>query len=173
MARSSSSLPVVVVAALLVATAGSGCGPTPEQQMKDAYRKTYSENGRRLVALYTRFMATPSRPVSGPHDFKGPADESEFRAFIRKLPQESLADIGITNPDAEELFKSERDGQPFRIRYGIKGGLNTVYAVLCETQGVSGKIRVYTSNGSFMEVAADAAEASMSGKQDQQPPNQL
>ena len=172
MARSSNSLPTVVVAAILLAMVGAGCGPTPEQQMKDAYRKTYRENGRRLVALYTRFMASPSRPVSGPNDFKGPTDESEFRAFIGKLPQESLADMGITNPDAEELFKSERDGQPFRIRYGIKGGLNTVYAVLCETKGLNGKIKVYKSNGSSMEVAADEVEASMTGKQDQQPLNQ-
>lgn len=139
--------------------------------MKDAFRSAYRENGRRLVAMYARFMESPGRPVQGPSDFKGPANEKEFRDFIRKMPAEALEEMGISGADSEELFKSERDGQPFRIRYGIKGGLNKVYAVLCESRGVSGKIKVYRSNGSSAEVPAKEMDDYMAGDRDEQPPS--
>lgn len=158
-----------LAASLAVWTAG-GCSPTPEQQMKDAFRSAYRENGRRLVAMYARFMESPGRPVQGPSDFKGPANESELREFMSKMPAESLAEIGISGPDSEELFKSERDGQPFRIRYGIKGGLNKVYAVLCESRGINGKIKIYRSNGSSTEVPAGDIEQYMGGDRDEQTP---
>lgn len=150
----------------------SGCSGSPEQQMKEAYRNAYRENGRKLVALYTQCMAMPGKPVYGPNDFKGPADESELRAFIRKVPEQSLADMGITNPDAEDLFKSERDGMPFKIRYGFKGGTNSVFAVLCETKGKNGKIRVFKSDGSSVEVPADELETCLTGKYDPSKPEQ-
>ena len=170
MARLSSLRAVWSVAALLAAWTASGCSPTPEQQMKDAFRNAYRENGRRLVAMYARFMESPDQPVKGPDDFKGPADEKELRDFIRKMPAEALSDMGISGADSDELFKSERDGQPFRIRYGIKGGLGKVYAVLCEARGINGKVKVFRSNGSSTEVSAADVDAYMAGKHDEQPP---
>ncbi len=139
--------------------------------MKEAFRDTYRENGRRLAAMYARFMESPGKPVQGPNDFKGPADESELRDFVRAIPAESLAEMGISGPDSEELFKSERDGQPFRIRYGIKGSLTTAHVVLCESRGINGKVKVFRSDGSSTEVPADDVEAYMTGKHDQQPPS--
>jgi hypothetical protein len=172
MARMSFSSPIAFVAVWFAVMVVGGCSASPEQQMKEAYRNAYRENGRRLVALYTQCMAMPGKPVRGPDDFTGPADESELRAFIRKSPEEWLADMGITNPDGEDLFKSERDGMPFRIRYGFKGGINAVFAVLCEAKGKNGKIRVFKSDGSSIEVPADEGEACLAGKYDQSKPKQ-
>lgn len=171
MARFSSSWTVWGVAALLTVWTAGGCSPTPEQRMKDAFRSTYRENGRRLVAMYARFMESPDQPIQGPNDFKGPSSEKELREFIRKTPAEALAEMGISGADSEELFKSERDGQPFRIRYGIKGGLSKVYAVVCESRGVNGTIKVFRSNGSSVEVPAEDMDDYMSGARDEQPPS--
>lgn len=172
MPRSSFSSPMAFVAVWFAVMAVGGCSASPEQRMKEAYRNAYRENGRRLVALYTQCMTMPGKPVAGPDDFKGPANESEFRAFIRQVPQEALSDMGITSPDSEDLFKSERDGLPFRIRYGFKGGMNAVFIVLCEEKGKSGKIRAFKSDGSTIEVPADDGEACLKGKYDQAKPEQ-
>ena len=152
------SLHVCVAVACIALVAAGGCGSSPQQQMKDAYRNAYRENGRRLVALYTQFMSFPSKPVRGPEDFKGPTNEAEFKAFISKVPVDSLADMGITSAGSDELFKSERDGMPFRIRYGFKGGMNTVFNVLCESQGANGKVKVFKSNGTSAEMSVAEAE---------------
>lgn len=157
--------------ALLAVWSAGGCSQSPEQRMKDAFRSNFRENGRRLVTMYARFMESPSQPVQGPNDFKGPADEQQLRDFIATMPAEALREMGISGADSEELFKSERDGQPFRIRYGIKGGLSKVYAVLCESRGVNGKIKVYRSNGSSTEVAAGDIEEYMAGDRDEQTPS--
>lgn len=172
MTRMTLSSPAAFVAVWFAVMTVGGCSPSPEQQMKEAFRSAYRENGRRLVALYTQCMSMPGKPVRGPDDFTGPADELELRAFIRKVPEQSLVDIGITDPDGESLFKSERDGMPFRIRYGFKGGMNSVFAVLCEAKGKNGKIRVFKSDGSSMEVPADEGEACLAGKYDQSKPEQ-
>jgi hypothetical protein len=153
--------------AVIVATAVvTGCQPSPEQQVKDAFRSEFRENGRRVAVFYGRFMGSPKKPVSGPNGFKGPKDEVELRKFIAASPSEALEEMGIKSAEAPELFTSERDGQPFRVRYGITGPTTTTYAVLCEAQGVNGRVKVFKSDGGSMEVAADEAEAYMAGKHD-------
>ena len=154
--------------AAAVVTVGlvTGCQPSPRQQVRDAYRREFRENGRRLVAFYAMFMGSPTKPVSGPNGFEGPKDEAELKKFIAASSSEALEDMGIKSAEAPELFTSERDGQPFRVRYGIRGPMTTTYAVLCEAQGVNGRVKVFKSDGSSLEVAADEAEAYMAGKHD-------
>lgn len=144
----------------------AGCQASPEQQMKDAFRDAFRENGRRVAVIYARYMSSPTKPVTGPNGFAGPADEAELRRFIAATPSAALEEIGIKSAESAELFASERDGQPFRVRYGIKGPLSTTYAVLCEAQGVNGRVKVFKSDGSSVEVAADEADAYMAGKHD-------
>ena len=157
-----------VVAAVLATGAAAGCQPTAEQQMKDAFRREFRENGRRVVFFYSQFMSSPTKPV-GPNGFCGPKDEAELRAFIAASSSAALEDMGIKSAESPELFTSERDGQPFRVRYGIKGPLATKYAVLCEAKGVNGRVKVFRSDGSSVEVAADEAEAYLQGKHDVAP----
>jgi hypothetical protein len=154
------------VAAVVAIGVTTGCQPSPQQQVKDAYRREFRENGRRVVAFYARFMGSPTKPVSGPNGFSGPKDEAELRKFIAASSSEALEDMGIKSAESAELFTSERDGQPFRVRYGITGPTTTSYAVLCEARGVNGRVKVFKSDGSSLEVAGDEAEAYMAGKHD-------
>lgn len=154
------------VGAIVAVGAISGCQSSPEQKIKAAFKAAFPENGRRVVVLYARSMASPTRPPRGPNDFSGPADEASLRRFIAAMPSEALAEMGIANAESPELFTSERDGQPFRIRYGIKGPLTTTYAVLCESKGVGGKVKVFKSDGSSVEVAADEVDKYMAGEHD-------
>jgi len=51
---------------------------------------------------------------------KGPADEQAFKKYLRNLPDFVLKNNGL-DPDAiDAAFVSERDQEPFVVRYGIK-----------------------------------------------------
>lgn len=153
------------LAAMVVIGTATGCQPSAEQQVKDAFRREFRENGRRVAFFYARFMSSPTKPV-GQNGFTGPKDERELRAFIAASPPAALEEMGIKSGDAPDLFTSERDGQPFRVRYGIKGPLGTAYAVLCEARGVGGRVKVFKSDGSCVEVSGDEADAYMAGDRD-------
>jgi len=127
---------VLVVA--VVALAGCGRGPLGDE---DLIKAANPSNIHRLTNLYSVF-ADQNRGV-------GPKDEKQFRGFIAKLSQEQLARMGIDGAALDSLFLSERDSQPFEIKYGQKkpdgrgqtqGGSGTVpeVAVIVETVGVNG-----------------------------------
>lgn len=156
---------------LLVAAAALppavGCQPTPEDRIRAAMRQSFQLNGKRLAIMYGRSMGSPTGPVRGPNGFKGPPDEASLRAFIAKAPAVALEEMGIEDPAAPSLFTSERDHQPFRIRYGITGPLTTVYPVVCEAQGIDGTVRVFKTDGTFADVPASEAESYLAGDHDQ------
>lgn len=70
-------------------------------------------NLQRLANLYFTYQSQ--------HDWHGPADESDFKSFLRGYPEHMLTRIGIDPSNIDKLFISERDGQPFKIRYGVPG----------------------------------------------------
>jgi hypothetical protein len=155
-----------MLAAVVACACLAGCRPTPEQMMKDAFRQEFRENGRRVAVMYARFMNSPKEPVRGPDGFKGPKDEAELRSFIAAIPQDALTELGITDPQAAGLFVSERDGKPFRVRYGITGPVSTTYAIIAEAEGVGGRVKVYKTDGGALEVPAGEADAYLEGKHD-------
>jgi hypothetical protein len=158
--------------ALLLVTAhvllhAVGCQPSPEDRIREAMRQSFQLNGKRLAIMYGRCMGSPTGPVRGPNGFKGPPDEASLRAFITKAPAAALKEMGIEDPAAPSLFTSERDQQPFRVRYGVTGPLTTVYTVVCEARGVDGSVRVFKTDGTFADVPASAAESYLAGEHDQ------
>lgn len=153
------------LAACLIVGASCGCS-SPQQQIKEAYIANWKDAGRRLAMLYTQCMAEAAGPMRGPNDFIGPTDEAALRRFIAAIPSETLKLMGIESADSPVLFVSPRDRQPFRVRYGIKGPLTTRYAVVCESKGVNGKVKVYRGDGSSLEVPEAEADAYMAGKHD-------
>lgn len=161
--RLTSSLVMIL---LLVGLAG-GCEQSPESRMKDAMRKSFQLNGKRLAIMYGRSMSSPTGPVMGPNGFTGPAGEKSLQAYIRRTPAVALEEMGITDPNDPSLFESERDRKPFRIRYGVKGPLTTIYAVVSESEGISGKVQIFKTDGSIVEVPASEADAYLAGKHDQ------
>jgi hypothetical protein len=57
----------------------------------------------------------------------------------------------VDRNNIEGLFKSERDGEPFHVRYGLGGGPSTVFPVVFEQTGQNGKRLVSFTNGSVEE----------------------
>ncbi len=55
---------------------------------------------------------------SSQHQGKGPADETQFKAFIEKLSESQRKSFNIK--DVNTLFVSGRDGKPYVILYGGK-----------------------------------------------------
>jgi hypothetical protein len=66
----------------------------------------------------------------------------------------------------DELFVSDRDGQPFVIKYGQSGGVMSKLPVVFEKEGKDGVRQVAYTNGQVEEVdAAKYEELLQGGKQ--------
>jgi hypothetical protein len=90
-------------------------------------------NIQRLANLYFTFQSL--------HDWRGPKDEAEFKSFLQKYNPHMLSRIGVDPNALDKLFTSERDGQPFKIRYGVQGSaMGSSAPVVFESTG-DGKTR--------------------------------
>ena len=140
---------------LLGATfAFAGCGGADADSMIADANDT---NVKRLATLYSLFHMQNSN--------KGPKNEQQLREFIESQDANRLKRGGIDATKLDELFVSERDGEPFVIRYGV----NTVIRgpskpVIFESTGVDGMRQVRFFNGSMQEVDADEYDRLMAGK---------
>lgn len=122
----------------------SGCtssGPEADLQRNN---KT---NLQRLGNLYCEYQLQ--------NGWEGPDDEESFREFIGGLPSEALELVGIEVANIDGLFVSERDEQPFRIRYEVKGSPYSSQAVVFEEAGVDGVRSVAYTSGQIVEVSSD------------------
>jgi hypothetical protein len=91
-------------------------------------------NIQRLANLYFTYQSQ--------HDWHGPANEADFKSFLRGYNPHKLTRIGIDPNALDKLFISERDGQPFKIRYGILGSaMGSSAPVIFESTG-DGKRRL-------------------------------
>jgi hypothetical protein len=80
---------------------------------------------------------------------KGPANEQEFKKHIRSLPS-FVVEMNEVDPNAiDTVFVSERDKEPFVVRYGISiSGISGTSAPLVahEKTGKNGKRLVVYAN---------------------------
>jgi hypothetical protein len=123
--------------ALLAAALFAGCGPDEQARQKGV------SHVRAISALY--FKATS---VLG----RNPADEQEFKAAVSQGEMD-LDVLGVSSVD--ELFVSDRDGQPLVILYGAQPK-SSQGVIAYEQTGKDGIRLVGTSNGQVIE--ADAAQ---------------
>ena len=72
------------------------------------------------------------------HDLRGPESEEELKEYLRTDPgaKVKLERMGMTLDDIDSIFISERDGQPFKVRYGLNGLGD--HAAVFEADGVDG-----------------------------------
>jgi hypothetical protein len=85
-------------------------------------------NIQRLANLYFTYQSQ--------HEWRGPADEAEFKSFLEKYNPHKLARIGVDPNALDKLFINERDGQPFKIRYGVRGSaMGSSAPVIFESTG--------------------------------------
>jgi hypothetical protein len=106
-------------------------------------------NMKRLVNLYYGYQMT--------HGWQGPKDEKALKDFVTEhgLPAKNLAMMGVDPNNLDAIFKSDRDGKPFRVRYGISGGMFSVNPLVFEDSSVSGK-KLVAFNGPIVEEEEDA-----------------
>ena len=79
-----------------------------------------------------------------------PANEMEFKRFIAEKGAPMLERAGMANLD--ELFVSERDGQPFVVIYGKYPPGMTSRIAAYEQNGVGGKRQVGYSAGAVEQI---------------------
>jgi hypothetical protein len=116
-------------------------------------------NDTRIKQLANLYMAHQMR-----HGSNGPKDEAEFKTFIKSgMPSHRLEMMRVDPAKVDDLFVSERDGQPFVIKYGQSGGPMSQLAVVFEKEGQAGKKQVGFTNGKVEELD-DAKYQELQGK---------
>ena len=129
-----------MIAGCLLLQPGCGGGPDPDRMAADAT----STNMLRLAKMYSMYGAA--------NNLQGPAEKNQLVDFIKKQPANRMANMGIDLEDLGKLFNSERDGQAFEIRWGIKMPFSGQVPVIFETAGVDGKFEVGFTGGQVREV---------------------
>jgi hypothetical protein len=119
-----------------------GCSSSIE----NAVGKLNDTNIKRIANLYTAFQNR--------NGYLGPKDEAMFKSFITKqMAAEKLTMMGVDRGNIDEHFVSERDGKPFKIKYGLQGGLRVVAPVVFEEEGVGGRRQIGSTNSVTVEDA--------------------
>lgn len=127
----------LLLVCLLAACPGCGSSST-------AAVRPETSHVRQLTALYAKASLKLRRP---------PKDEHEFKQFLAgaNVPLDSLH-VG----SLDELFVSERDGQPLVVQYGTRKGSDVV---VYEQTGVDGKRLIGHKIGMVEEVDDAAFQA--------------
>lgn len=101
------------------------------------------------------------------HQQTGPTDEAEFRDYIAngRKAQRLIKKLNLDSAAIENLFIGERDGEPLKIRYGLRQPLN--HAFVFEATGVDGMRLVARSP--VQEMDEEEYEAWWSGKKKPKP----
>jgi len=105
-----------------------------------------SSNIKRVLNMYTAYTQTHG---------KGPADETQLKDFITKeMPADTLKLMTIDPAKVDDMFISERDGKPFKIKPGLHwGGPGSANpAVVFETEGRGGIRQVAFGFGNVEDV---------------------
>jgi len=145
-----------VLLGTLVAITGCG-GADADSMIADAN----DTNVKRLATLYSYFHLENKN--------RGPKNEAQLREFIESQDASRLKRGGIDANKMDELFISERDGEPFVIRYRV----NTVVfgpplPVVFEATGIDGMRQVGFCNGLMQEVDEEEYDRLMAGKADKE-----
>jgi hypothetical protein len=143
------------VAAVLLLAAGCGGDKSTKllQELNDS-------NIKRVSMLYTVFQ--------GQHGMRGPKDENELKDFISSQGPRALERIGVSLDELESLFLSERDNEPFKIRYGLKtNARQSPVPIVFETVGVDDKFMVAFSGFVCKEVDKAKYDQLWEGEEDE------
>jgi hypothetical protein len=147
---------IMLLFTFLLSISLTGCGGSDANSM---IADANDSNVKRLATMYSFYHMKNS--------FKGPKDEAALRGFIEDQDPKrlKLADIDATKMD--ELFTSERDGEPFVIRYGVDTVIRgPSLPVVFETTGVDGMRQIGFCNGSMQEVDSSEYDRLLAGESD-------
>lgn len=114
------ALPPIIL--ILVTSACCGCSKSASKEVRSAEQS----NLKPLSILYGRFQAS--------NENRPPANEADFKKYIKATGESTLKQF---NTDADKLFVSPRDGQPYVVYYGKSVPPSGVIAY--EREGVGGE----------------------------------
>jgi len=94
-------------------------------------RDVYSTNIKKLHRCYQLFMDN--------NNDRGPKDEAELKNYVKtnRTAMHILKRLDVTPETVDDIFISERDEEPFTVRYGLKGEAD--HAIVFEKTGVDGE----------------------------------
>lgn len=145
---------IAIIAALGLSV---GCG---SPGAADLLAQANSDNISRLSNVYQGFQSR--------HDWRGPRDKAELMAFLSSLKSTKLEAIGVDPGSIDSVFVSGRDGEPFKVRYGVPGHIMGSNApVVFEATGVDGKRMVGFLNMTTREVDDAEYERLWNGQADE------
>jgi hypothetical protein len=104
-------------------------------------------NIKRAVNLYRSYQIS--------HGWQGPKDEQALKDFVADVPEKNLQMAGIDPKNVDKIFKSDRDGKAFKIRYGVTVGRDAIDALVFEDEGANGK-KLVAFNGPIIEEVTDS-----------------
>lgn len=153
-------LKLITMFLVLSTMLGCGSGDVADKMFAEAN----DMNIKRVSSLYAVYQAQ--------HKFKGPKDEAELKSFVSQQNEKQLARIGVDPANLDELFISERDNQPFKIRWELvakprQGPVPIVF----EQTGVDGKFMVAFSSYICREVEKVEYDELWAGKRDEEIPD--
>jgi len=128
----------------------AGCGGSEVPTLSDM-NKT---NIMRLHSCYQIYLNN--------NRMKGPKSEKDLKEHFatNNTAKVLLERMGIAQEEFDDIFISERDGQPFKVRYGINGIAD--HAIIFEAEGVEGLRMVAFAKP--RELEASDYEGYLSGK---------
>jgi hypothetical protein len=125
-------LATTAVTLLFAGLSFTGCGGGAD--VGDLMKQGNSTNIRRVRNCYAMYADL--------NKYKGPASKEELLEFLKSNggAMTRLERMGIPQEDLDDMFVSERDGEPFKIRWGLNGVDD--HACVFEAVGVEGKYMV-------------------------------
>ena len=131
------------------------CGCKSESAV-DLVKQANSSNIQKLANLYNQYQAE--------HAFIGPDSIESFRNYIENdVPDFIKERIELTSTD--DIFVSERDGQPFKIRLEVVGSARGCREpAIFEAEGRNGKYMVGFLDMTTREVEKNEYEDLWAGK---------
>ena len=124
----------------------AGCGSSGKDPIEEL-RAVNERNIQRITNLYGAYQSRSN--------WRGPEDEAEFKSFLKGFNPKRFTRLGIDPNKIEDLFISERDGEHFKIRYGVAGSMmGSDDPVVFEAVGIDGKREVGFLNMVTREVEA-------------------
>jgi hypothetical protein len=121
----------IIAAGLLIIA--SGCSRESGQ-----IHALNTSNTQRLGNFYAAFQTS--------HGWQGPKDEAELKTYILAQPADLLKNMGIDPDKRDEIWTSERDHKPLKVRWGVQSTFGALAAVVFEQEGVGGKRQVAFNN---------------------------
>ncbi|MCH2183631.1 MAG: hypothetical protein MK108_16655 [Mariniblastus sp.] len=100
---------LAMIALLSLSFSACNRGPSVDQLVAQAT----DSNVKRIAKVYTIFMLS--------HDWQGPQDANELKEFILKQNNDRMRTMGIDPDNLDSLFLNERDEQPLKVRWKLKG----------------------------------------------------